>query len=73
MPAVYCTWSSHYENDGRDNNRDGAIDEGLDDPTNVETMPPYPVPLRAIQVKIRVFEPDSAQIREVTITQDFVR
>lgn len=73
LPAVYCTWSSHYENDGRDNNRDGAIDEGLDDPTNVETMPPYPVPLRAIQVKIRVFEPDSAQIREVTITQDFVR
>lgn len=73
MPAVYCTWSSHYENDGRDNDRDGAIDEGLDDPTNVETMPPYLVPLRAIQVKIRVFEPDSAQIREVTITQDFVR
>jgi hypothetical protein len=34
--------------------------------------PPYPCPLRAIQVKIRAFEPSSRQIREVTIEQDFV-
>jgi hypothetical protein len=37
-----------------------------------ETMPPYPVPLRGIQVKIRTFEPDSRQIREVTVVQDFL-
>jgi hypothetical protein len=36
------------------------------------TSPPYPVPLRGIQVKIRVIEPDSRQIREVTIEQDFL-
>ncbi len=24
-------------------------------------LPPYPIPLRGIQVKIRVFEPDSRQ------------
>ena len=34
--------------------------------------PPYPAPLRGIQVKIRVFEPDSRQIREVTVVQDFL-
>jgi prepilin-type N-terminal cleavage/methylation domain-containing protein len=33
---------------------------------------PYPVPLRGIQVKIRCFEPDSKQVREVTIEHDFL-
>ena len=32
----------------------------------------YPVPLRGIQVKIRTFEPDSKQVREVTVIQDFL-
>lgn len=36
------------------------------------TAPPYPIPLRGIQVKIRVFEPDSRQVREVTVVQDFL-
>jgi hypothetical protein len=35
------------------------------------TWPPYPAPLRGIQVKIRVYEPDSRQVREVTVTQSF--
>ncbi len=33
---------------------------------------PYPTPLRGIQVKIRTYEPDSKQVREVTVTQDFL-
>ena len=41
-------------------------------PRDAITSPPYPVPLRGIQVKIRVFEPDSRNIREVTVTQDFL-
>ena len=36
------------------------------------TAPPYPIPLRGIQVKIRAFEPDSRQVREVTVVQDFL-
>jgi hypothetical protein len=36
------------------------------------TAPPYLVPLRGIQVKIRCFEPESRQVREVTIEQDFL-
>ncbi len=35
-------------------------------------VPPYPVPLRGIQIKIRCFEPDSKQIREITIEHDFL-
>ena len=46
--------------------------DGIDDPGEREAPPPYPYPLRGIQVKIRVFEPDSRQIREVTVVQDFL-
>ncbi len=83
LAAIYDTWSSYYERDGLD--QDGAFgadqatdgednnnQAGVDDPTELETSPPYPVPLRAIQVKIRVFEPSSRQVREVTVVQDFV-
>jgi hypothetical protein len=54
--------------DGIDNDRFG----GVDDFGEQEAPPPYAVPLRGIQVKIRVFEPDSRQIREVTVVQDFL-
>lgn len=79
---VYDTWSTHYEHDGipqlgnytdggtngLDDNNDGVVD----DPDERDTMPPYSAPLRGIQIKVRVFEPDSRQIREVTIIQDFL-
>jgi hypothetical protein len=69
---------------GFDDDTTPTVDENGDgDPTNdgngivdddVEklTSPPYPIPLRGVQVKIRVFEPDSRQIREVTVLQDFL-
>jgi len=81
---VYDTWSSHYEHDGYDQDDNGTLaDEGtdgfdndgvngVDDPGECETLPPYSVPLRGIRVRIRVFEPDSRQIREVTVVQDFL-
>ena len=34
--------------------------------------PPYPTALRGIQVKIRCFEPNSRQFKEVTIEHDFL-
>lgn len=58
-----------------DDNGDGVTDDRngvVDDITEMETSPPYPVPLRGIQVTIRVFEPDSRQVREVTVVQDFL-
>lgn len=54
--------------DGFDNNGDGVVD----DADEQEAPPPYAVPLRGIQVRIRVFEPASRQIREVTVVQDFL-
>jgi hypothetical protein len=55
--------SDGIDNDGRN---------GVDDAGERETQAPYPYPLRSIQVKIRAFEPDSRQIREVTVVQDFM-
>ena len=49
---------------------DGA--HGIDDPGERETAPPYPFPLRGIQIRIRAMEPDSRQIRQVTMVADFV-
>jgi len=81
---VYDTWSFHYEHDGINQDGDALLDEGtdgfdndgvagiVDDPGERETLPPYPVQLRGIQVKIRVFEPNSRQIREMTVVQDFL-
>lgn len=45
---------------------------GVDDPGEAETCPPYPTPLRGIQVKIRAMDPDSGQVREVTVVQEFL-
>jgi prepilin-type N-terminal cleavage/methylation domain-containing protein len=82
--AIYDTWSTHYEMDGIDQDGDGLVDEGtdgldndnangVDDLNEQETAPPYATPLRSIQIKIRVFERDTQQIREVTVVQDFVK
>jgi type II secretory pathway component PulJ len=79
---VYDTWSLHYETVGAGPNWPPALrgvngfdDSGsgvVDGPGDTVAPPPYPAPLRAVQVKIRVFEPDSRQVREVTIVQDFL-
>ena len=82
-PAVYDTWSFHYEHDGINQDNDALTDEGtnglddnnqdgVDDILERETSPPYPVPLRGMQVKIRIYDPDTRQIREATVTRNFV-
>ena len=50
----------------------GGVGGIVDDDAEKFTRPPYPIPLRGIQVKIRTFEPDSKQVREVTVVQDFL-
>lgn len=83
FPATYDTWSSHYEKDGIDQDEDSAIDEGtngfdddlangVDDAGERETVPPYDVPLRGIQVKLRVYEREARQVREATAVRNFV-
>jgi hypothetical protein len=53
---------------GFDNDNDGVVN----DANEKVIFPPYAASLRGIQVKIRVFEPDSRQVREVTVTQSFL-
>jgi prepilin-type N-terminal cleavage/methylation domain-containing protein len=52
---------------GLDDNGDGIPD----DPAERETSPPYPVPLRGIEVRIRCIEPTTKEIRQITIRHAF--
>jgi hypothetical protein len=53
---------------GLDDNGDGVVDDALE----AETSPPYPVSLRGIEIRIRVYEPSSRQVRQVTVRHTFV-
>lgn len=83
-PVSYCTWSTHYESNGLDENSRNGPDEGTngvddsspadgipDDPTERETSPPYPVRLRGLEVRIRCIDPTTKQIRQTTIRHAF--
>jgi len=80
---TWDTWSTHYETNGVDDDGDSFIDEGsngLDDNSNgetdefteKETSPPYPYPLRGVEVRIRCYEPSSRQVRQITVRNTFV-
>ncbi len=86
-PATYDTWAAGYEawNSNSPANTLGQSFNGFQDvaPNNTTTggvdgsnekiaSPPYPVPLRGIQIKIRTYEPSSKQVREATIQESFV-
>jgi hypothetical protein len=80
--GVYDTWSLHYENDGvnqnggvADRGTNGLDDDGngiVDDIDEYDTLPPYSAPLRGIRITLRVYEPDSQQVREAVVIQDFL-
>jgi prepilin-type N-terminal cleavage/methylation domain-containing protein len=53
-------------------NDGNAYNEPGDDPGELETSPPYPYPLRGIEVRIRCYEPASRQVRQVTVRHTFV-
>jgi hypothetical protein len=83
LSATYDTWSLHYEFNGLDDDNDSLIDEGTDgldndnngvpdDPAEYETSPPYPVPLRGIEVRIRCYEPSSREVRQMTVRHSFI-
>jgi len=80
---TYNTWSTHYETngqnddddptidqgrDGLDNNSNGLVDENLES----ETSAPYPVRLKAVEIRIRCCDPRSRQVRQTTIRQAFM-
>lgn len=84
LASIYDTGSTSGEYDGFDQNRNGTTDEGangvdddgtggIDDAGEKEAPPPYSAPLRGIQIRLRVYEPETGAIREATIVQDFIR
>ena len=79
---TYCTWSYHYEFNGLDEDGSGTADEGtdlldnnsngaVDDADEFETAPPYSVPLRGVEIRLRVYEPQGKQVRQVTVRHAF--
>ena len=81
VSGIYDTWSFHYEHDGQSQRGGGSGDggtdgldsggSGVDDAGERETAPPYPIPLRGLQIKVRCYEPNSRQVREVTVVKEF--
>jgi hypothetical protein len=61
---TYDTWSQHYE-------FTAAGRSGLNDPSKYATAPPYPVPLRGIEVRIRCYDPSSKQVRQISVRHTF--
>jgi type II secretory pathway component PulJ len=75
-PRVYDTWCNTYDVFATGAPTRNGFDDGnvgiVDNDSEPAYFAPYPAPMRGIQVKIRIFEPDSRQVREVTIEQDFL-
>jgi hypothetical protein len=61
---VYDTWSQHYEftAPGR---------AGMNESSGYTTLAPYPVPLRAVEVRVRCYDPITKQVRQETVRQAF--
>jgi len=61
--ATYDTWSQHYVAGGA----------GLNDPAAYTRAPPYPVPIKGVEVRIRCYDPTSKQVRQVSVRHPFRR
>jgi hypothetical protein len=81
--STYDTWSDHYEFNGIDEDNTYGVDQKnnmidddsnriIDDENELETSPPYPVPLRGLEVRIRIYDTSTRQVRQVTIRHTFV-
>ena len=83
LPRVYCTWSSHYEHDGipqfgmppdqgTNGFDDGGVPNVVDDLLEQETSPPYPSPLRGVEILLRAQEYSTRQVRQTSVIGDFL-
>lgn len=75
LPQSSITWLAWQTGiiDQGTNGLDENNINGPDDPLERETSPPYPYALRGVQVKLRIYEPESRQIRETTVTRNLVK
>ena len=74
LRRVWDSWSTDYtQAPAVDVNLRGSTlrTDGLDRPVYPSYPPPYPAPLRGIQIQIRVVDPKNEKIKVLTIHQDF--
>jgi len=68
---VYDPWTLRYESDTYNEDKltdgDDVADEGG------ETAPPYPYPLKILQVRIRMYESDTRQVKQVSQSIQFAK
>lgn len=80
---IWDTWSNSYEMDTVDQFSDSRTDtahdgldndnqNGVDDVGERETSPPYPVPIRGLKVTMRIYDPNTRQVRQGTVTAEFL-
>jgi prepilin-type N-terminal cleavage/methylation domain-containing protein len=70
LRRVYDTWSTEYSR-APDVPLNPLLGPPYAQPAYPSYPPPYPVPLRGIQIQIRVTDPSNERIRVLTIRQDF--
>jgi hypothetical protein len=54
------------------NGIDDDLANGVDDPGERDTAPPYDVPLRGMEVRLRMLHYETRQVRQVSVVSDFV-
>jgi len=81
--AYYDTWPYFYETDAANQDGDGLTNEGtdgfdnnsnglVDEEDELETSPPYQIPLRGISIQVRAYEEGMRQVRQDTVVVDFL-
>lgn len=55
--------------DGIDNANSFA---GVDDPSEMETSPPFPMPLRGLKISVRMEDPTTRQVKQMSASKEFI-
>ncbi|MFO0068364.1 MAG: type II secretion system protein J, partial [Pirellulaceae bacterium] len=50
----------------------GIVDGWIDDPSESDTMAPFPFPMGAVQVLVRTEDPGTGLVQQMSVVQDFV-
>jgi hypothetical protein len=50
----------------------GIFDGWIDDPSESDTMAPFPFPMGAVQVLVRTEDPGTGLVQQMSVVQDFV-
>jgi hypothetical protein len=71
LQRTFDTWSSAYTNVKDQLNGPGGVAVPGSPPVYPSYPPPYPAPLRGIQIHLRVADPNGTRVKSLTIKQDF--